>query len=225
MASDSPTNQTVNHLITWCAWPPLRPTTAACATGGFVQAVGDVCASCTVAGCLCRQCHGLTYATAQSGGDLMTTIDNRLYFIRGKVGGTWHFLHGPGAKPRGMHWRTYGCLVTEYRNLLRLRDIAWMAGAVNLLGGLNDTSKRAEELRAAVKDEWREHKADPYKWTPQARALVEDDDDPQDESNRLTLGDLAQRARRAPLPRKRKPRGLSTPTRGAPHAKSNIGPG
>ncbi|MCB0126673.1 MAG: hypothetical protein KDE58_30655 [Caldilineaceae bacterium] len=143
---------------------------------------------------LCRHCHGLTYATAQSGGDLLTTIDNRLYRIREKLQGDWHFLQGPGEKPKHMHWRTYSKLACEYLNLLQMRNLAWMGSVAGIVGGLSDTGDRADELQAAVMDEWRHHKQNPHRAPHISRAPVEDDDEQPSELNRLTLGDLAQRA-------------------------------
>lgn len=140
---------------------------------------------------LCRRCHNLTYETAQSG-DLLTTIDNRLYLIRRKLHGKWNLLDGPGDKPKGMHWDTYGRLAREYLNLKRMRQYSLVAEICSL--GLLD-----EELTASasdtiedVQEAWREHKAQPDRALYFSR-LPDEPEQPR-EVNRLTLGDIAQRA-------------------------------
>lgn len=142
---------------------------------------------------LCRHCHNLTYETAQKGGDLLTTIDNRLYLIRRKLQGKWGLLDGPGEKPKGMHWDTYGRFAREYLNLKRMRQYSLVAEICSL--GLLD-----EQLAASATDtiedvqaEWRAHKAEPDRAVGLYYASVAAK--PVDyELNRLTLGDIAQRA-------------------------------
>lgn len=141
---------------------------------------------------LCRHCHNLTYETAQKGGDLLTTIDNRLYLIRRKLQGKWAILDGPGNKPKGMHWDTYSRLVREYLNLKRMRQYALVAEICTL--GLLDEQIAASAADAIedVQEAWREHKAQPdrashFGYTP-------DEPEPASTANRLTLGDIAQRA-------------------------------
>lgn len=138
---------------------------------------------------LCRHCHNLTYETAQAGKhDFYPTIDNRLYFIRRKLQGKWHFLHGPGEKPKGMHWDTYGRLVREYFNLLLVRNQAFVVGASRILG--DAPSIPAEEMHA----EWQYHKAHPDRSVTLDYRRQDVDDDEQKDLNRLTLGEIAQRA-------------------------------
>lgn len=146
---------------------------------------------------LCRQCQNLAYETAQKGGDLLTTIDSRLYFIRDKLGGKWHFLHGPGEKPKYMHWETYGRLAREYVNLLKMRNYAWVAEVAAIAEGLpgadENESMSLDEVREGVMAEWEYHKAHPDRFHYVPRPAV-DDTEGDYELNRLTLGELAQRA-------------------------------
>ena len=145
---------------------------------------------------VCRQCGRLTYETAQKGGDMLITIDNRLYRIRSRLKGDWHFLHGPGPRPKYMKWDKYSRLVREYMNLRRMRNYA-LVGAVadiaNLYGVGDQLSMTPDALKESVADEWKHHKAQPDRWS-----YVPPQPEPEDDTadlNRLTLGELAQYAK------------------------------
>lgn len=135
---------------------------------------------------LCRTCHNLTYETTQQAGDLFTSIDNRLYFIRRKLQGKWHILHGPGEKPKGMHNATYGRWAREYFNLLRMRNYVFIAGASHLLGDA--------DIHDDVQAEWHYHKAHPDRAVHFPSSQAADDAADSTAWNRFTLGELAQRA-------------------------------
>jgi hypothetical protein len=142
---------------------------------------------------LCRHCHSLTYETAQKGGDLLTTIDNRLYLIRRRLQGKWSLLDGPGDKPKGMHWNTYFRLVREYLNLKRMRQYSLVA-EICTLGMLDEQLvPSAADAMEDVQEAWREHKAQPDQAVGLHYAPAEDEPG-NNEHNRLTLGDIAQRA-------------------------------
>lgn len=142
---------------------------------------------------LCRHCQNLTYETAQKGGDLLTTIDNRLYFIRRKLQGEWAILEGPGVKPKGMHWDTYGRWVREYLNLKRMRQYSLVAEICSI--GLLDEqlAASAADTIEDVQEAWREHKAQPDRAVGLYYAPAEDEPDKHDH-NRLTLGAIAELA-------------------------------
>jgi hypothetical protein len=124
---------------------------------------------------LCRHCHSLTYETAQKGGDLLTTIDNRLYLIRRRLQGKWSLLDGPGDKPKGMHWNTYFRLVREYLNLKRMRQYSLVA-EICTLGMLDEQLvPSAADAMEDVQEAWREHKAQPDQAVGLHYAPAEDD--------------------------------------------------
>ena len=134
---------------------------------------------------VCRKCANLTYQTSQSGGDKLITIDNRLHYLKHQLKGDWHFLHGPGPRPRYMKESKYSRLVREYMNLRRMRNyvlVGMVADIATLYGG-------ADDIKQDIAEAWRDHKAQPDQWSyvpPQS----EPDDDTEG-LNRLTLGELA----------------------------------
>jgi hypothetical protein len=72
----------------------------------------------------CRLCHNLTYETAQSG-DRSITVDNRIFAVRRKVGGSnLDNVNDPFPdKPVGMNSRQYWRLLLKWRNLVELRNL------------------------------------------------------------------------------------------------------
>jgi len=143
----------------------------------------------------CRKCSNLTYETAQRG-DLLTSIDSRLHYLRRKLKGDWHFLHGPGPRPRYMKQEKYARLAREYVNLLRMRNHA-LGGVVADLAGLygvgDQLSMTPDALKASIADEWKRHKAHPHAWSYVPPQTAPEDDT--EGLNRLTLGELANYAK------------------------------
>ena len=101
----------------------------------------------------CRHCGRLTYATIQERRDLLGTIDVRLGQLQRRLKGSGNFLTLP-AKPKWMRWHTYERLAGEYRELLRLRDQAWMIDVLAAFGDtyLADVMPRNVNLDLAAKD-------------------------------------------------------------------------
>jgi hypothetical protein len=155
---------------------------------------------------LCRQCHGLTYETAQSG-DRQATIKSRLLAIRQRLGAHpgpgWPFDSLP-EKPPHMHWQTYDRLCREYYNLAKLRELLHMVSVVRLIGLPEDADLLSlAELEQMLQHDWVEYRQDrahPRPW-PTVRAPVDVPDlgDPGEladcaKPERFTLGELATRA-------------------------------
>jgi hypothetical protein len=153
---------------------------------------------------LCRECHGLTYSTAQSGGELTETIDNRLIRLRRKLGGG-RFLDPPPEKPERMHWQTYERLCCEYWNLMELRNLAFNLQLVNLLGATGGMEAAGlpsfEVLGEVVGYKWRAFKKDPaalpalprrlaWEWVEREREARK----AQRAARRGTLGEIARAA-------------------------------
>lgn len=137
----------------------------------------------------CRKCGNLTYETAQSGGDLLTTIDNRLYYLRRKLKGDWHFLHGPGPRPKYMKQEKYAKLALEYINLRKMRG----AALVGMVADIAAITGGDDGIKADIAAAWKAHKAKPSRW--QYVPPLPDDDEAPADLNRFTLGELAQRAK------------------------------
>jgi hypothetical protein len=92
-----------------------------------------------------------------------------------------------------MHWQTYSRLAREYLNLKRMRQYSLVAEICSL--GLLDEhlAASAADTIEDVQEAWREHKAQPDRAV--GLYYAPDEDEPGDnEHNRLTLGDIAQRA-------------------------------
>jgi len=149
----------------------------------------------------CRQCHHLTYLTAQSG-DLLASIDSRFARLCRKLhGNVDDFRHIP-AKPSQMHWTTYGRLMAEYLSLLHLRNRTWLRGALAITGPF-ENSPPLEPL-GSVQASWQTLKRlrqDPDD-SHHAEALLPYTRDSEESAEtktgalraRLTLGQLADRA-------------------------------
>jgi len=60
----------------------------------------------------CRHCHDLAYKSQRQ------TFDDRAYKradkLRARLGWGPGVIHGPGDKPKGMHWRTFWRLHARY---------------------------------------------------------------------------------------------------------------
>jgi hypothetical protein len=66
----------------------------------------------------CRQCHGLGFATSRQG--KMERATTKARGIHDKLGDSgWGELFTAGAKPKGMHWRTYERHEASLRQALR----------------------------------------------------------------------------------------------------------
>ena len=147
---------------------------------------------------LCRVCHNLTYATAQSG-DFRTTIDNRMIAIRQRLGaptGAGWPCDALSDKPRGMHWETYGRLTREYHNLADLRDMSFTVDVFDRLGWPADLAEGAAHYRDTLQASVAAYRRAPDR-APRFAALSEYPD-PAPEGHgrpeRFTLGELATRA-------------------------------
>ena len=72
----------------------------------------------------CRHCHDLAYKSQRQ------TSDDRAYKrankLRARLGWSPGVIHGPGGKPKGMHWRTFWRLHARYD-----------ASVIQALGGQN----------------------------------------------------------------------------------------
>jgi hypothetical protein len=145
----------------------------------------------------CRYCHDLTYTTSQKGGDLLETIDNRLVRLRRKLkAGSGQVVDAPPEKPRHMHWKTYGRLCREYWNLQAMRRLAWLQGVVQVLGpGAVDGLPTVTELGQEVQLAWKDHKAQPDRWSYRQGLLRKwDAQRPDPGAQRYTLGEVARAA-------------------------------
>lgn len=142
---------------------------------------------------LCRQCHGLTYATAQAGRKKTPAIVARLQRIRRRLGAAGGGIHDPlPDRPRGMHAETYYRLTMECWQLQDLYYAAW-AAELGAVVGTCDGRLTAETAR-----EWKRIKRGDLWAGLDAEDLAEDlnsqapppaADPPQPQ--RLTLGELA----------------------------------
>jgi hypothetical protein len=85
----------------------------------------------------CRHCHKLNYQCQREtvGDRAMRRADT----IRSRLGWQPGIANPPGDKPKGMHWRTYLLLMTEYQTFAQT---SWTDTA-RRLGLLN---KRIEDL-------------------------------------------------------------------------------
>jgi hypothetical protein len=150
----------------------------------------------------CRRCHGLTYATAQSG-DPQEAIDNRLLRIRKRLcaptAAGWPD-DGVPSKPKGMHWDTYSRLAREYLNLLELRNTAFLVDALGLMGSLPGMTITPAEAKEGLRQDLAEYRQDRARLSAGLVArLAAGLQDPEEAPaparlERYTLGELAARA-------------------------------
>jgi len=151
----------------------------------------------------CRLCHGLTYRSAQSGGKLIDSIDDRLCWLRDKLQDREHNIADsvPPAKPPTMRFRTYERLFREWLYLHRLRDDVLNLELINLVRGLPEMPDVAPieeldmtEMQDMLRGEWRRRREriaeppEPYYWPPTA---PEEPAMTHYEPERYTLGELA----------------------------------
>ncbi len=83
----------------------------------------------------CRQCGGLGYATQKEGaGDRASTKADKL---RKRMGWRAGILNDDGGKPKGMHWKTYQRLKSQYDALVKvsLHDMSRKLGLLHKLLG------------------------------------------------------------------------------------------
>ena len=154
----------------------------------------------------CRHCYNLTYQSTRD--DLADKVDSRLYKVRHrmKVKGevTGSILDPIPPRRRYMHLKTYRRLMIEYHNLLDLRDLAYYAGLIQLVGTMPnrfvpDDMPPLEEGARLIKraeKEFRAHRLDPYRMPARlyriASYLLDDED--KVPPTRLTLGEIAKDA-------------------------------
>ena len=90
----------------------------------------------------CRHCHKLAYECQRETNDYRAM--RRADTIRRRLGWGAGIANPEGSKPKGMHWRTFGRLVAEYR---AFANASWAASADRLglmnrrLTGLRDDLK------------------------------------------------------------------------------------
>ena len=78
----------------------------------------------------CRRCKGLAYASQGESYDDRSA--RRADRIRKRLGWPAGILNGPGAKPKGMHWRTYERLLAQHDEFVGV-SLAGMARKLGLL--------------------------------------------------------------------------------------------
>lgn len=82
----------------------------------------------------CRHCHKLAYPSQRE------TPDDRLLRradgIRARLGWDLGILNASGCKPKGMHWRTFICLIEEHNRLV-----------IQVLAGMN---RRLETIQERI---------------------------------------------------------------------------
>lgn len=76
----------------------------------------------------CRHCYALAYDSQREGKEDRTL--RRANNIRQKLGWRSGIAYGPGHKPKGMHWRTFEQIASEYDSLTAIcfHDLAEQAG-------------------------------------------------------------------------------------------------
>lgn len=79
----------------------------------------------------CRRCHKLAYECQREPDDYRAL--RRADTIRGRLGWGAGIANPEGSKPKGMHWRTFGRLIAEYR---AFANASW-AGTAERLGLVN----------------------------------------------------------------------------------------
>ena len=93
----------------------------------------------------CRRCKGLAYASQGESYD--DRAARRADRIRKRLGWPAGILNGPGAKPKGMHWRTYQRLLAQHHDFVGT-SLAGMARKLGLLRGqLEDIEDAAASWR------------------------------------------------------------------------------
>lgn len=165
---------------------------------------------------LCRQCHGLTYRTAQAGSaDVDPSVQNRLRVLRKRlaIDGDDDRSRWP-SKPAGMRWCTYERLESEYQDLAALANQVWLV-KLYAVSGLRQR-KLQEQARQLLRQA-RQHQGLGGGLYPALNQWVTETDDPiiaegrerrrqeavaaiaelerasadMHDPNRLTLGELA----------------------------------
>ncbi len=104
---------------------------------------------------LCRQCHGLTYRTAQAGSaDIDPSVKNRLRVLRRRLAVTGEDRALRPPKPPRMHAETYERLAREYVALVEVTEQIWMAKLYALTG------LRQRPATADARAAWRQARRD-----------------------------------------------------------------
>lgn len=138
---------------------------------------------------LCRQCHDLTYKTAQSG-ELSDSLSNRMDRIRRKLGAETLRPYDPlPDKPRYMHGSTYLRLFIEYYNLLELWGMDFCRSGALIVGMRAQAQQAAADLDVALK-RYREDPGGISETWLRSEYLL--DDDIEDLDSRRTLGQTAE---------------------------------
>ena len=154
----------------------------------------------------CRHCHNLTYQSTRE--ELADKVDSRLYKIRRRMRAegevTGGILDPIPPRRRYMHVKTYGRLMMEYHNLLDLRDLAYYAGLIRIIGTMpsqfvpDDMSPLEEgaHLIERAEREYRAHRLNPYRMPVRLYRMASYlfDDEERAPPTRLTLGKIAKAA-------------------------------
>jgi hypothetical protein len=155
----------------------------------------------------CRQCCNLTYQSTREA--LSDRVDSRLYKVRRRMRAegevTGGILDPIPPRRRYMHLKTYGRLMREYYNLLDLRDLAYYAGLIRIMGSMPnrfvpDDMPPMEEGARLVKraeSEYRAHRLDRYRIPDRFYRMASslpDGDEEREPPTRFTLGEVAKAA-------------------------------
>ena len=103
---------------------------------------------------LCRLCHNLSYASAQTAGDTLKRARRKLQAIFRKLGaGSRVPIKDtfPPDKPPYMHWDTYARLIDEYWRWHDVENMAFVAGCVRLTGNLPGSARTALQSEDTVR--------------------------------------------------------------------------
>ncbi len=139
---------------------------------------------------ICRQCHALTYESAQSGDPRSDRVERRMWAIRRRLGATGGLFDTLAwQKPRGMRWRTFSALMCEYDQL----ELIWL-GDFELQMGL---AAEHPELPEIVEAAWADYQRDPTAAERSPQLCAADEEaapPPRRRPLRRTLGQTAQAA-------------------------------
>lgn len=150
---------------------------------------------------LCRHCQNLTYKSSQSGDDLSSPIYAQMDAIRHKFGAEGGIVDPLPDKPKGMHNRTYGRLLAQYRKLSELQNTALavhLHKSVRLDSLGDDFYEMVPKVADYLHQDWKEYKQDKKgeqalrEFGSRLSARLFDDDEIETEPPpRYTLGEIA----------------------------------
>lgn len=84
----------------------------------------------------CRHCYRLAYRSQREAGNYYRPADK----LRARLGWVPGIAHPPGDKPKGMHWKTYQRLTSDYYSKAS-RAMADMSGRISVLKAQLDRIK------------------------------------------------------------------------------------